>query len=582
MEKMINFKINDIDVTVPEGTSVLEAARSINIKIPTLCYLKDINEIGACRMCLVEIKGAKALQASCVYPAAEGISVYTDTPRVRKARKANLELILSDHDGDCPTCVRSDNCELQTLCHDLGVSRSKYEGGAKSKSRVELNAAIIRDESKCIYCRRCEAVCRDIQGIGALAPDGRGFDAKIRPVFGKTLDDVNCISCGQCIINCPVGALRERDSTDDVHSFIDDHELYTVAIIAPAVRAAIGELFGHPIGTDTTGKMVAAAKRMGFDKVFDVSFAADVTIMEEGTELIGRIKNGGVLPMLTSCSPGWINFCEKNFPGQLAHLSSCKSPQSMNGALIKSHFAKMNGIDPKQIRVVSIMPCTAKKTEYTREQLEANGLRDIDAVITTREFGRMIKGAGIEYNKLADEQFDSYYGDSTGAAVIFGATGGVMEAAMRTAVEVITGKVSERIDYEEARGVAGIKEFEVKAGDLTLKAAVVSGGANIRRIMDMVAQGTAPYHFIELMACPGGCVNGGGQPIVPASVKAETDIRVERAKVLYNRDAHVLPLRKSHENPSVQKLYAEFLGEPNSHLSHELLHTTYTPQPKYK
>ena len=581
MEKMINLKINGFDISVPEGTTILEAARTNKIKIPTLCYLKDINEIGACRMCLVEIKGARALQASCVYPVEEGIEVYTNSELVRNTRKTNLELILSDHNRECTSCVRSENCELQSLSKELGISETPFSGD-QSGCMTEINHAIVRDESKCIFCKRCISVCSNIQGIGALAADGRGFTAKARPVFGKSLNEVNCIQCGQCIVNCPVGALKERSTTDEVYSYLDDKTKHTIAVIAPAVRAAIGEEFGYEIGTDTTGKMVAASRRLGFDKVFDIDFAADVTILEEGTELIGRVTGGGVLPMITSCSPGWINYCEMFYPDQLANLSTCKSPQGMMGALLKTHYAKTNNLNPEDVKVVSIMPCVAKKTEYIREQLSNNGIKDIDTVITTRELAVMVKGAGIEYTKLDDEDFDEFYGDGSGAAVIFGATGGVMEAALRTAVEVITGKVSEKIDYPETRGTAGIKEFSLAAGDLELKACVVSGGANIKKVMEMVKAGTADYHFIEIMACPGGCVNGGGQPIVCAGTKSEVDIKSLRASVLYNRDSSVEKVRKSHENASVNRLYAEFLGEPNGHLSHELLHTFYEAKPQFK
>ncbi len=580
MEKMVNFKINGIPVSVPEGTTVLEAARTLNIKIPTLCYLKGINEIGACRMCLVEIKGSKALQPSCVYPVAEGIEVLTNSERVRKTRKKNLELILSDHKRECTTCIRSENCELQTMSKDLGLEEVTISG-ERSGHKVEVNTAIVRDESKCIFCKRCISVCNKVQSLGALAAANRGFKAVAQPIFGKSLEDVNCIQCGQCVINCPVGALYEKDDTEKALSFIDNPEIYTVAVTAPAVRAGLGEEFGYEIGTDVTGKMVTAGKMLGFDKVFDVNFSADLTIMEEGTELIGRIQNGGTLPMITSCSPGWINFCEKNYPEQLAHLSTCKSPQGMIGALIKTHFAEMNNIDPKNIRVISIMPCTAKKTEAVRPQLSNNGMQDIDVVLTTREYARIIKGAGIDFKNIPDSAFDEYYDEGTGAAVIFGATGGVMEAALRTAIEVITGEVSDKVDYPQVRGVEGIKEFDVTAGGLTLKACVAHGGANIKKVMDEVKAGTSPYHFIEIMACPGGCVNGGGQPIVDAQTKAVIDIRAERAKVLYNRDANN-PLRKSHDNPSIKRIYAEYLGEPNGHKSHELLHTHYEAKPKYK
>lgn len=582
---MFNVKINGIDVTVPSGTTILEAAKKVNIDIPTLCYLKDINEIGACRMCLVEVKGARALQASCVYPIdRDGIEVFTNSPLVRKTRRVNLELILSDHNRECTSCVRSGNCELQKLANDMGIDEVRYSGAKARHTYDEVSPSIVRDTSKCVYCKRCIAVCNKVQATGALGAVGRGFTAEAAPIFGKALGDVNCMNCGQCIVNCPVGALKEKDSTQEVWDAIADESKYVVVQTAPAVRAALGEEFGFPMGTSVTGKMAAALKRMGFDKVFDTDFGADVTIMEEGTELIDRVTNGGVLPMITSCSPGWIKFCEMNYPDMLDHLSSCKSPQSMLGALIKSHFAEKEGIDPKTIVNVSVMPCTAKKFEVKRPEMGENGLADVDISITTRELARMIKEAGIDFAALPDEDFDEFYGESTGAAVIFGATGGVMEAAARTAVELITGKEAESVDYEPVRGIEGLKRAEVKAGDLTLKIAVAHSGANIRRVMEEIRNGVgvADCHFIEIMACPGGCVNGGGQPIVSSKTKLEKCVPVERAKALYNEDANVLPKRKSHENEGVKRLYDEYLGKPGSHKSHELLHTTYQAKPRYK
>ncbi|AWW26594.1 NADH-dependent [FeFe] hydrogenase, group A6 [Acetobacterium carbinolicum] len=580
--KEITFKINGQEMTVPEGTTILEAARQCNIDIPTLCYLKDVNEIGACRMCVVEIAGARALQAACVYPVANGIEVLTNTPKVREARRVNLELILSNHNRECTTCVRSENCELQTLATDLGVSDVPFEGEVSGKLVDDLSTSVVRDESKCILCKRCVSVCRDVQSVAVLGSVGRGFTSQVQPVFNKSLADVGCINCGQCIINCPVGALKEKSDIQRVWDAIADPSKTVIVQTAPAVRAGLGEEFGYPMGTSVTGKMTAALRRLGFDKVFDTDFGADVTIMEEGTELIGRITNGGVLPMITSCSPGWIKFIETYYPEAIPHLSSCKSPQNITGALLKSHYAQANGIDPKDMVVVSIMPCTAKKYEVQREELCTDGNADVDISITTRELARMIKEARILFNKLPDEDFDDYYGESTGAAVIFGATGGVMEAAVRTVADVLNKTDIQEIDYEVVRGVDGIKKATVQVTpDLAVNLVVAHGGSNVREVMEQLKSGAlADTHFIELMACPGGCVNGGGQPIVSAKDKMDLDIRAERAKALYNEDANVLTYRKSHQNPSVIRLYEEFLEEPNSHKAHHLLHTTYSVKPK--
>jgi NADP-reducing hydrogenase subunit HndD len=579
---MLNIKINGQDVSVPAGTTILEAAKSINVHIPTLCYLKDINEIGACRMCLVEIKGGRSLVAACVYPCSEGMEVFTNTPVVRETRKAILELILSNHNRECTTCDRSGVCELQQVSEDLGVREIRYMPNKEEVHTIDaLSPSVVRDPSKCILCGRCISVCRDVQGLGALGATNRGFKKAVEPPFEMTLNDVNCINCGQCIINCPVGALKEKDDTTRVWEALADPTKHVLVHSAPSVRAGLGEAFGLPVGSLVSGKLAASLRRLGFDRVFDTNFAADLCIMEEGTELIGRVTGGGKLPMITSCSPGWIKYCEMYYPDLLDHLSSCKSPQGMMGAILKSHYAQSQGLDPKDVFVVSIMPCTAKKFEVLRPELSQNGLPDNDVSITSRELARMIKEAGIDFLTLPDEEFDEYYGDYTGAATIFGATGGVMEAAARTAVEVITGKEAENIDYEGVRGVEGIKSADIKAGDLTIKVMVAHGGSNIRKVMDDLRAGKLDdVHFIELMACPGGCVNGGGQPIVSAQDKMNVDIRVERAKALYHEDKDVLGLRKSHENPSIKKLYDEFLEKPNSHKAHELLHTTYTARPK--
>lgn len=579
--KDVTFKINGMELTVPEGTTVLEAAKLNDIDIPTLCYLKGINEIGACRMCLVEIAGARALQAACVYPVANGIEVLTNSPKVRKARKVNLELILSNHNRECTTCVRSENCELQTLAKEIGVSDIPFEGEKSGKLIDDKSTSVVRDESKCILCKRCVAVCATVQNVAVLGSVGRGFTSQVQPVFNKSLADVGCINCGQCIINCPVGALMEKSDIQRVWDALEDKTKTVFVQAAPAVRAALGEEFGYPMGTAVTGKMAAALRRLGFDKIFDTGFGADVTIMEEGTELLDRVTNGGVLPMITSCSPGWIKYIETYYPEAIPHLSSCKSPQNMTGALIKSHYAETNGIDPKDMVVVSVMPCVAKKYEVQRPELNVDGNQDVDISITTRELARMIKEARLVFDKLPEEEFDPYYGDYTGAAVIFGATGGVMEAAVRTLADLLNKKDIQEIDYVGVRGVEGIKTATVDVTpDLAVKVVIAHGGSNIETVMEQLKAGElADTHFIELMGCPGGCVNGGGQPIVSAKTKMDVDIRDERAKALYSEDAND-KIRKSHQNPSVVRIYEEYLGDPNGHKAHHLLHTTYSQKPK--
>ena len=546
-----------------------------HIKIPTLCYLKEINEIGACRICVVEVKGAKSLVASCVYPVSEGMEVWTNTPKVLDSRKKTLQLILSTHRKECLSCVRSGNCELQQLCQELKVDDENKYAGEMHPSMVDDSAPhMIRDNSKCILCRRCVGVCENVQGIGVIGPNARGFSTYIGQAFDMGLGETSCVSCGQCIAVCPTGALTEKDNTDQVFAAIADPTKHVFVQTAPSVRAALGEEFGMPIGTNVEGKMVAALRRLGFEKVFDTDFASDLTIMEEAHEFLDRVKNGGVLPMITSCSPGWVKYCEHYFPDMTENLSSCKSPQQMFGATLKTYYAGKAGIDPKDIVSVSVMPCTAKKFEIGRDDQDAAGVADVDISLTTRELARMIKRVGLDFESLPEETFDDPLGESSGAGVIFGATGGVMEAALRTAVESLTGETLESLDFTQVRGTEGIKEATYHVADMDIKVAVASGLGNARTLLNKVKSGEAQYHFIEIMGCPGGCVNGGGQPQQPGSVRNFTDIRALRAKALYDQDA-AMPIRKSHENPSIKRLYEEFLGEPGSHKAHEILHTTY-------
>ena len=575
MKDMVNIKINGVAVSAPAGSTVLEAARLANIRIPTLCYLKEINAIGSCRICVVEVKGAKTLVASCVHPISEGMEVVTTSPEILESRKLTLELILSDHDRSCLSCVKSNKCELQALCKELGVDDEAAYDGERITYDIDNSAKhMYRDNNKCVVCRRCVAACDKLQSVGALGANERGFATNIGCAFDMDLDETVCVSCGQCIVACPTGALSEVDNTPAIWAALADPKKHVVVQPAPSVRVTLGEEFDLPIGTNVQGKMAAALRRLGFDKVFDTDFAADLTIMEEANELLERVKNGGKLPMITSCSPGWIRFCEQFYPDMIENLSTCKSPQQMFGAIVKSYYAEKAGIDPKDIVVVSVMPCVAKKFELGRDDQSANGVPDVDISISTRELGRMINKAGIKFCDLPDEDFDSPLGLGTGAGHIFGATGGVMEAALRTAVETLTGERLEALEFEQVRGTEGVKEATYTVAGMDVKVGVANGLANARQLLDSVKSGEKDYHFIEIMACPGGCVNGGGQPVQFAEVRNFTDIKALRAKGLYDQDKDG-ELRRSHDNPDIKKLYDEYLGEPGGHKSHHLLHTSY-------
>ena len=578
---MINVKINGIAVSVPKGSTILEAARTAGVEIPTLCFMKEKNEIGACRICVVEANEGRGFRivTACVYPVSEGMEVLTNSEKIQKARKTTLELILSTHEKKCLSCVRSTNCELQKLCRDYGVEETTFEG-FKPQYELDLSTPhLVRDNNKCILCRRCVAACNE-QFVGVIGANDRGIDTNIGSPFRETLSETSCISCGQCTVVCPTGALTERDDTDKVWDALADSTKHVIVHTAPSIRATLGECFGMEIGTNVEGKMVAALRRLGFEKVFDTDFGADLTIVEEANELVERIKNGGTLPMITSCSPGWVKFCEYYYPDMIDNLSSCKSPQQMAGAVLKTYYANKMGWDPKDVFVVAVMPCTAKKFEIGRDDQDAAGVPDTDVAITTRELSRMIDRAGIKFTSLPDEEFDSPLGEDTGAAVIFGATGGVMEAALRTANDWLTGKDNTEIDYTACRGTMGLKEATVQINGSPVKVAVASGAAAAKVVMDKIKSGTSDWTFVEIMGCPGGCVNGGGQPIQPQRVRDTVDLKAIRAKALYDIDA-ASTLRKSHESPVIKTLYSEWFGSFGSEKAHHALHTSYVPRKKY-
>ncbi|MBC7341958.1 MAG: iron hydrogenase small subunit [Clostridia bacterium] len=572
---MVTLTIDGQQVQVEKGSTILAAAQKIGVDIPTLCHHPDMEPRAVCRMCVVEVQGQKTLQAACAYPVAEGMVVRTNTPAVRQARRINLELILAHHPLECNTCERNLHCELQSVAERLGVREVRFDSYVRDFPIDDSSPAIVRDPRKCILCRRCVVACQETQGVGVLFPAQRGYESVVAPAYGKPLMEVACTFCGQCIHACPVGAIKEKDDTARVWEALSDPTKHVVVQTAPATRVSLGEELKLPPGSIVTGKMVAALRRLGFDRVFDTDFTADLTIIEEGNELIERLTHGGVLPMFTSCSPGWIKFLEHFYPEFIPNVSTCKSPQQMFGPLAKTYYAQKAGIDPKDMFVVSIMPCTAKKYECTRPEMFASGYQDVDVVLTVRELGRMIREAGINFDGLEEEDYDDPLGISTGAAAIFGATGGVMEAALRTAYELVTGKTLDQLDFVAVRGMQGVKEASVDMGGTTVKVAVAHSLANARKVLEAIKRGEADYHFVEIMCCPGGCIGGGGQPIPTTN-----SVRQNRIDAIYEVDGK-MPLRKSHENPAVKVLYDEFLIKPLGEKSHQLLHTHYVAREKY-
>ena len=577
---MIHLTIDEIPVEVEEGTTILEAARKVNIEIPTLCFLNEINEVGDCRMCIVEIEGRRGFATACIQKAEEGMIVHTHTLEVMNARKMVLDLILSNHHKDCLTCIRSGNCELQKLAIKYNVQDIDYEGEKVENEIDDKSPSIVRDFNKCILCRRCVSTCKKVQQIGAIECTKRGFESCISTAGDNSLNDVDCTFCGQCIEACPTGALHEKDDTNKVWEMIHDKEIFTVVQTAPAVRVGLGEEFESPIGTNVQGKMVTALKRLGFDKVFDTNTGADFTIMEEANEFIDRLTKNDNLPMMTSCCPAWVRFAEKNYPDQLNHLSSCKSPHQMFGAVIKSYYANKYKISPEKIRVISVMPCVAKKFESNRPEMEEDNNRDVDIVITTRELARMIKQRDIEFNELQEQNFDDPMGEASGAGAIFGVTGGVMEAALRTAADALECTDLQDIEYYAVRGKNGIKKATITLGEREIKIVVASGLKNARIIMDEIRDGKADYQFVEIMACPSGCIMGGGQPIKSSKIRATVDVRRMRSDSMYSIDEKS-KIRKSHENPVVNKIYKEFFEKPGSKVAHKYLHTKYQKENLY-
>lgn len=574
MEKLVNLKINGVAVSVPEGSTILQAAKLANVRIPTLCYLKDVQCVGSCRLCMVEATGARGLVAACVYPVSEGMEVRTNTPRVRKSRKTTIELILSTHKKKCLSCVRSMNCELQKLALEYNAEEDKFGTDHDLKPIDDLSASVVRDNSKCITCTRCVAACEN-QTIGAIGPKNRGYAKVIGSPYDVSLAFTPCVNCGQCVVACPVGALYEKSAVADVWGAIVDPDKQVVFYTAPSVRATLGEAFGLPVGTNVEGRMITAIKQLGEVKCFNMDITADLTIMEEANELMSRLASGKPTPMFTSCCPGWIKFAEHYYPQYIPNLSTCKSPQEMFSALLKTYYCEKNGIKPENIFVVSVIPCTAKKFEVTRDELG----HYTDAALTTRELAKMIKEAGIDFVNLGDGEYDNPFGEATGAGAIFGATGGVMEAALRTAAVKLGGKGAP-LEFKEVRGTQGVKEAVYTVGKTTVKVAVASGLGNARKVLESIKNGEKDYTFVEIMACPGGCINGGGQPYVHDEVRNNIDLKTVRAQALYDYDEE-RKLRRSHENPAVEVLYKEFFGEPNSHKAHELLHTNYHQRDKY-